>query len=61
MLARSHGLTGFCYWHYWFGGRRILERPLDDVLAWAVPTFRSASPGPTRPGRGSGTEHPTGS
>jgi hypothetical protein len=38
-LARSHGLTGFCYWHYWFGGRRILERPLEDVLASKRPDF----------------------
>src|SRR5208283_3918473 len=21
-LAREHGIEGFCYWHYWFGGER---------------------------------------
>src|SRR5215212_2435981 len=26
-LARAHGIEGFCYWHYWFHGRRILDRP----------------------------------
>src|SRR6266480_6370850 len=26
-LARRHGIHGFCYYHYWFNGRRILERP----------------------------------
>ena len=31
-LARAHGVEGFCYWHYWFDGRRILERPFNEVL-----------------------------
>jgi lipopolysaccharide biosynthesis protein len=38
-LARAHGITGFVYYHYWFHGRRLLERPLDDVLASAQPPF----------------------
>ncbi len=32
-LARAHGLEGFCYYHYWFGSRRMLERPFEEVLA----------------------------
>jgi len=38
-LARTHGISGFCYYHYWFGGRRLLERPLDEVLASGRPDF----------------------
>ncbi len=38
-LARAHGISAFCYWHYWFGGRRLLERPFDEVLASGEPDF----------------------
>ena len=38
-LAASHGVTGFCYWHYWFGGRRLLQRPLEEVVATGRPDF----------------------
>ena len=38
-LARAHGIHGFCYYHYWFNGRRILERPFDEVLASGEPDF----------------------
>lgn len=33
-LARAAGVTGFCYWHYWFGnGAELLEKPFRMVLA----------------------------
>jgi hypothetical protein len=38
-LARAHGIEGFCYWHYWFGGRLLLERPLEEVVASGEPDF----------------------
>lgn len=38
-LARSHGVTAFCYYHYWFSGMRLLQRPLDDILASGAPDF----------------------
>jgi hypothetical protein len=38
-LAREHGVHGFVYYHYWFHGRRLLERPFEEVLASGVPEF----------------------
>ncbi|WP_416380796.1 glycoside hydrolase family 99-like domain-containing protein [Georgenia sp. H159] len=39
-LARRSGVTGFVYWHYWFGdGRRLLERPFNEVLRSGEPDF----------------------
>ncbi len=38
-LAVRAGVEGFCYWHYWFAGRRILERIFDEVLASGEPDF----------------------
>ena len=38
-LARAYGITAFCYYHYWFGGRRLLQRPFDEVLATGEPDF----------------------
>jgi lipopolysaccharide biosynthesis protein len=32
-LARLAGLSGFCFYHYWFSGRRILETPVNNFLA----------------------------
>lgn len=38
-LAKEYGIFGFCYWHYWFGGKQILERPLQEVVASGKPDF----------------------
>ena len=38
-LARRYGIEGFCYYHYWFAGRRILERPFNEVLHSGRPDF----------------------
>ncbi|MGA7226486.1 MAG: glycoside hydrolase family 99-like domain-containing protein [Candidatus Acidiferrales bacterium] len=38
-LAVDHGIHGFCYYHYWFNGRRILERPMNDVWKSGEPDF----------------------
>ena len=31
-LAKSKGIHGFCYYHYWFNGKRVLEDPLKRKL-----------------------------
>jgi Glycosyltransferase WbsX/Glycosyl transferases group 1 len=38
-LARAYGITGFCYYHYWFSGKELLERPFAEVLASRRPDF----------------------
>jgi lipopolysaccharide biosynthesis protein len=38
-LARAYGIHGFCYYYYWFNGRQLLERPLNEVLKSGRPDF----------------------
>lgn len=38
-LAREAGIEGFCYYHYWFGGKQLLERPFNEVLQSGKPDF----------------------
>jgi lipopolysaccharide biosynthesis protein len=38
-LADAHGIDGFCIYHYWFGGRRLLQRPVEDMLRTGRPDF----------------------
>ena len=39
-FAKKYGIEGFCYWHYWFGGgKRLLERPFQEVLKSGEPDF----------------------
>jgi ubiquinone/menaquinone biosynthesis C-methylase UbiE len=38
-LARTYGIHGFCYYHYWFSGKQLLARPFNEVLSSHVPDF----------------------
>lgn len=38
-LAKQFGIDGFCYYHYWFKGKRLLERPIEEVLESKKPDF----------------------
>jgi hypothetical protein len=38
-MAKRYGIEGFCYYHYWFAGTRLLERPFNEVLESQEPNF----------------------
>jgi lipopolysaccharide biosynthesis protein len=38
-LAVAYGIYGFCYFHYWFHGRQLLERPVNEILRSGEPDF----------------------
>jgi lipopolysaccharide biosynthesis protein len=32
-LAREYGVYGFCFYHYWFNGKLLLEKPIENFLS----------------------------
>jgi lipopolysaccharide biosynthesis protein len=38
-LAREHGIYGFCYYHYWLHGHRLMNAPIDAILGSGEPDF----------------------
>lgn len=61
-LAKEAGVEGFCYWHYWFAGKRLLDRVFREVveggqpnypfcLCWANHSWYQKTWDPTKPDR----------
>lgn len=38
-LAKRAGISAFCYYHYWFEGRQLMERPFNEVVKSGKPDF----------------------
>lgn len=36
-IAKEYGIDGFCYYHYWFNGKRLLNKPIDEILCLGEP------------------------
>ena len=32
ILASEYGIDGFCFYHYWFNGKKLLEKPIERLL-----------------------------
>jgi lipopolysaccharide biosynthesis protein len=52
-LAKKYGVYGFCFYHYWFKGHKVLEKPVEMFLetdtcvfpfciCWANPSWTKA-------------------
>lgn len=38
-MAEEYGIYGFAYYHYWFNGKQLLEKPLENMLKSGKPDF----------------------
>src|ERR1035437_1258864 len=38
-MAKSYGIYGFMFYHYWFSGKRLLETPVNNWLRMKTPNF----------------------
>lgn len=38
-LARINGIHGFAFYHYWFNGKRVFKKPIDQLLQSGSPDF----------------------
>lgn len=37
LLAKEAGIDAFCYWHYWFAGHKLMERPFEEMVKCGKP------------------------
>ncbi|MBS9771899.1 glycoside hydrolase family 99-like domain-containing protein [Trichodesmium erythraeum] len=35
----KHGINGFYYYYYWFASKRLLDRPIFEILHSQQPDF----------------------
>lgn len=33
-ISKENEIYGFCYYHYWFKGKQLLEKPVENLLEW---------------------------
>ena len=38
-MAKAAGIEGFCFYYYWFNGKRLLNMPTDRLLSTGKPDF----------------------
>lgn len=38
-MAKAYSIDGFCYYHYWFNGKLLMERPVEEILSSGKPDF----------------------
>jgi Glycosyltransferase WbsX len=38
-MAAAYGIFGFCFYHYWFNGKLLLEKPVENMLRSKKPDF----------------------
>ena len=38
-LAAKYGIHGFCYYYYWFNGKKLLNEPIEQMLSSKSPNF----------------------
>jgi hypothetical protein len=38
-MAREYGIDGFCYYHYWFNGKTLMHKPLQEIIKSGKPDF----------------------
>lgn len=38
-LARQYGIHGFCFYHYWFNGKLLMEKPLQGIIQSGEPDY----------------------